>query len=107
MAEKHRVGIVGCGSISHLHARGYQGVDSVEMVALADPVQAAADAFGEQYGIEKRYADFREMLDQGGPGHRQQRHMAQTSCAYHHRHLRPPPEGGALRETDGDFNGRV
>ena len=38
MADKYRVGIVGCGSISHLHARGYQGVDSVQMVALADPV---------------------------------------------------------------------
>ena len=64
MSEKYRVGIVGCGSISHLHARGYQGVDSVEMVALADPVQAAADAFGDQYGIEKRYTDFRQMLDE-------------------------------------------
>lgn len=63
MADKYRVGIVGCGSISHLHARGYLGVDNLQMVALADPVQAAADAFGEQYGIEKRYTDFREMLD--------------------------------------------
>ena len=63
MADKYRVGIVGCGSISHLHARGYLGVDNLQMVALADPVQAAGDAFGEQYGIERRYTDFREMLD--------------------------------------------
>ena len=64
MAEKYRVGIVGCGSIANLHARGYQGLDNVEMVALADPVQTAADAFGDQYGIENRYMDFRQMLDE-------------------------------------------
>ena len=64
MAEKYRVGIIGCGSIANLHARGYQGLDNVEMVALADPVQAAADAFGDQYGIENRYTDFRQMLDE-------------------------------------------
>ena len=67
MADTYRVGIIGCGSIANLHARGYQGLDNVEMVALADPVQAAADAFGDQYGIENRYTDFRQMLDEENP----------------------------------------
>ncbi|MBI1930157.1 Gfo/Idh/MocA family oxidoreductase [Candidatus Poribacteria bacterium] len=61
--NKYRVGIIGCGSIANLHVRGYQGVDSVEMVAIADPVEAALEEFGNRYNIEKRYLDAREMLD--------------------------------------------
>lgn len=63
MAHKYRVGIIGCGSIAGAHALGYQGLDNVEMVALADPVQEMADSFGDKFGISKRYADFRQMLD--------------------------------------------
>jgi predicted dehydrogenase len=61
--NKYRVGIIGCGSIANLHVHGYQGVDSVEIVAIADPVEAALEEFGNRYNIEKRYLDAREMLD--------------------------------------------
>ena len=64
MAKTYQVGIIGCGSIAHAHALGYQGLDNVEMVALADSVEEAGNAFGEQYGIEKRYTDYRQMLDE-------------------------------------------
>ncbi|HIO81247.1 TPA: Gfo/Idh/MocA family oxidoreductase [Candidatus Poribacteria bacterium] len=60
---KYRVGIIGCGSIANAHARGYQGVDEVEMVAIADPVDVSLNDFGDRYDIEKRYHDAREMLD--------------------------------------------
>jgi len=64
MTKTYRAGIVGCGSIGHAHVRGYQGVDEVEIAAIADTDQVALDEYGHRYGIEKQYADFREMLDQ-------------------------------------------
>lgn len=63
MAEKYRVGIIGCGSIANYHMNGWNGVDQVEVVALADPVAAAREDFGDRHGIAQRYEDFRQMLD--------------------------------------------
>ena len=63
MAEKYRVGIIGCGSIANYHVQGWNGVDQVEVVALTDPVAAAREEFGERHGIAQRYEDVRQMLD--------------------------------------------
>ena len=63
MADKYRVGIIGCGSIAGLHVHGYRGVEEVEIVAIADPVEDALNAFGENHNIQTRYLDPREMLD--------------------------------------------
>ena len=63
MSEKYRAGIIGCGSIANAHARGYLGVEEIEMVAIADPVEEAVNQFGAHYNIENRYRDAREMLD--------------------------------------------
>jgi predicted dehydrogenase len=63
MSEKYRAGIIGCGSIANAHARGYLGVEEIEIVAIADPVEEAANQFGERYNVENRYRDAREMLD--------------------------------------------
>lgn len=59
----YRAGIIGCGSVAHMHMRGYQGVEAIDVVAIADPVEEALNEFGEQYGIPTRYKDAREMLD--------------------------------------------
>ena len=64
---KYRAVVIGCGSIAHLHARGYEGVDEVELVAIADPVAEALDTFGERYGVRARYADYRQMLSDEAP----------------------------------------
>ena len=64
MAEKYRVGIIGCGGIANYHMQGWNGVDQVEAVALADPVAAAREEFGERHGIAQRYEDVRQMLDE-------------------------------------------
>ena len=64
MADTYRVGIAGCGSIARLHAQGYQGVDGMEIVSLADPVPEALDRFGEELGVERRYKDYRRMFDE-------------------------------------------
>jgi len=66
MADKYRVGIIGCGSIAHAHAKGYKALDNVELTAVSDPVPEALNQFGEKYDVVKRYADAREMLDKEG-----------------------------------------
>ena len=63
MSDKYRVGIIGCGGIANLHARGYQGVEAFEIVAIADPVEEALNQFGDGHNITNRYRDAREMLD--------------------------------------------
>ena len=63
MSDKYRVGVIGCGSIANLHVSGYQGVEEVEIVAIADPVEDALNQFGDRHNIKSRYRDAREMLD--------------------------------------------
>ena len=53
MAEKYRVGIIGCGSIANYHMQGWNGVEQVEVVALADPVAVAREEFGQRHGIAR------------------------------------------------------
>jgi predicted dehydrogenase len=60
---KYRVGMIATGSIARSQARGWQRVPNVEMVALADTNEEARRAFGDEFGISMRYADYREMLD--------------------------------------------
>jgi predicted dehydrogenase len=58
----YRAGIIGCGEIAKHHARGYQGVPEIELVAVADPVERARRGFQEQFGVAQAYADAGEML---------------------------------------------
>lgn len=59
----HRIGMVGLGRFVNnnvlpaYRARGYQ------VVAAADPDPAARDRVARAFGIDKVYADYREMLD--------------------------------------------
>lgn len=88
MAAKYRAVIAGCGSMASGHAIGYQSLDSVEIVAIADPVAEARASFGERYGIKAQYEDFRQMLDQERPDivsivtwHRLHAPMTIAACA--------------------------
>src|SRR5207245_639340 len=58
----YRAAIIGCGSIATHHARGYQGVPEIELVAVADPVERARSAFQQTFGVERGYADAADML---------------------------------------------
>lgn len=42
MADKLRVGIIGSGGIARGHARAYQNLDDVQIVAVADIVPGRA-----------------------------------------------------------------
>jgi predicted dehydrogenase len=58
----YRAGIIGCGSIAAAHARGWQAVGTVELVAVADPLERTRQSFQESFGVARGYADAEEML---------------------------------------------
>lgn len=60
--DKLKVGFIGCGGRGRSHAVGYQQSDKVEMVACADPSDEAREKMVEQFGVERTYADYPEML---------------------------------------------
>ena len=68
---RYRTAIIACGTIARVHARAWQGVQDqpVALAALADTHPDARREFGDFFGIpeDKRYADFREMLDAERP----------------------------------------
>ena len=61
--EKIRVGFIGAGQISELHARGYLNNPTGELVAVADTDPAVADQRSTQYGAGRWFTDYREMLE--------------------------------------------
>ena len=66
---RYRVAIIACGQIARSHAYGWQAVPDAELWALADTNEDARREFGDHFGIapERRYSDFREMLDKEHP----------------------------------------
>ena len=58
-----RIGIVGCGDISHEHAIAAQAIpDKVRFVACCDIRDAAAQAWAKQYRCASYYTDYTEMI---------------------------------------------
>ena len=68
---KYRTAIIACGTIARVHARAWQGVPDqpVEIGAIADTHPDALREFGDFFGVpsERRYRDYREMLDREHP----------------------------------------
>jgi UDP-N-acetyl-2-amino-2-deoxyglucuronate dehydrogenase len=64
MAE-YRVGIVGCGGISRVHAKAYQSTSNTEIVCCADIKEEAVSKFGEEFNIPEssRYLSHEAMLE--------------------------------------------
>jgi predicted dehydrogenase len=63
-----RVAVVGCGGRSRSsHLPLLTEFADVQVIALCDPVQAARDAAGEQFGVPRRYASVVELLDAETP----------------------------------------
>ncbi|MGH2459939.1 MAG: Gfo/Idh/MocA family protein [Chloroflexota bacterium] len=67
----YRTAIIACGNIARVHARAWQNVPGrpVEIGAIADTHPDARREFGDFFGVPegKRYANYREMLDQEHP----------------------------------------
>ncbi|MCX6036789.1 MAG: Gfo/Idh/MocA family oxidoreductase, partial [Chloroflexi bacterium] len=58
-----RVVIVGCGRISDLHQKGYSGRDDARIVAVCDTNKAHAKKKAKEWGVEKVYTDYRQVLE--------------------------------------------
>ena len=56
-----RVAVIGCGAISHSHLRSYAANEGAQIVAVADPIQAVAEAHAQEYDT-KAYTDYADML---------------------------------------------
>ncbi len=72
MKKPIRLGLIGCGGIvQKTHARAYLALsetETVKITALADVVPENLQNVGDQFDVteQNRYADYREMLAQGG-----------------------------------------
>ncbi len=64
MAEKVRVGLIGAGFVSDIHADALsRHVNSVEIVAVASRTQDKAAVFARKHGIPHAYGDYRALLE--------------------------------------------
>lgn len=58
-----RVAIVGCGRISDLHQLGYRGLTDARIVAVCDSNQGRLRKKAREWGVDKVYGDYRQVLD--------------------------------------------
>ncbi|MBN1535484.1 MAG: Gfo/Idh/MocA family oxidoreductase [Anaerolineales bacterium] len=58
-----RVAIVGCGRISDLHQMGYRGRQDAKIVAVCDTNQGLAKKKATEWGVEKVYNDYQQVLE--------------------------------------------
>jgi len=57
-----KVGIIGCGGIARTHAKGYLGLPSTKLVAVADINPEALRKFGEEFPVTATYVSYKKML---------------------------------------------
>ena len=67
MSKQYKAAIVGCGSIGQAHMQGYQRLDNVDIVAVADPLEPARNMYMNDYGIPQGYATVAELLEKAQP----------------------------------------
>ena len=63
MSSKLQWGIISTGRISGVFARNLIPSETGELLAVASRTQAAADKFGEEYNVPRRYASYQALLD--------------------------------------------
>jgi predicted dehydrogenase len=63
MSKTIGVAIVGCGRISDLHQIGYRGREDAKIVAVCDTNKAQARKKAAQWGVEKVYFDYNQVLE--------------------------------------------
>lgn len=63
MAEATRIGIIGGGWPGKAHARGYAAAGGFKLAAVADLIPARRKQLMEEFGVQREYADARELID--------------------------------------------
>jgi predicted dehydrogenase len=63
MNEKVRVGLVGSGFITSIHADALRRCAGAEIVAVASPTRGKAAAFARRHGIPRHFTDYRKLLE--------------------------------------------
>jgi len=67
-SRKVRVAMIGAGSMANrVHYPSLASFDDVEMVAICDLDPDRLNRTAERYGIEKRYTDYRKMIEEVSP----------------------------------------
>ena len=82
MSPKYTAAIIGCGSIGHAHMDGYNLVDEVEVIAVADPVAAAREQYVQKYGKLQEYDTVERLLAEARPD-------IVSVCTWHGLHPQP------------------
>lgn len=67
MDRVYKVGIIGCGGISRMHANWYKGEPRTQLITAADISQSQLDKFAQEYQLQKLYTDYIEMLEKEKP----------------------------------------
>jgi len=62
-----KVGIIGCGGISRMHANWYRNASRTEITTIADIDREKLKKFSEEFGVEKLYTNYVEMLEKEQP----------------------------------------
>lgn len=62
MSERLAWGIIGTGAIAKTLARGIAQSETGHLLAVASRTQEKADAFGEEFGVERRYGSYEALL---------------------------------------------
>ena len=60
--SKVRVGLIGSGFVSDLHAAAFKLVPDAEVIAVASPTPGKAMHFAHERGIRTAFEDYRELL---------------------------------------------
>lgn len=63
MSKKVRVGLIGSGFISSIHAEALGRCAEAELFAVASPSAGKARAFAKQHGIRLHFRDYRKLLE--------------------------------------------
>ena len=75
---RYTAAVVGCGSIGNAHMEGYNLVDDVEVIAVADPIAAARKTYMDEYGIAQEFETERND-GKGQARHRQRLYLASVA----------------------------
>ena len=63
MGTKVRVGLIGSGFISSIHADALKRCSDAELVAVASPTPGNAEKFARQHDIRNHFTDYRKLLE--------------------------------------------